>query len=67
MSDDTPRRFPSGLKGVAAGRTGVRGGRGSIANWWTIAILRDQRRLWLDWLGWNGPTLTQPVRTREAG
>jgi hypothetical protein len=26
MSDDTPRRFPSAFKGVASGRTGVRGG-----------------------------------------
>jgi hypothetical protein len=26
MSDDTPRRFPSAVKGVASGRAGVRGG-----------------------------------------
>jgi len=26
MNDDTPRRFPSAFKGVASGRTGVRGG-----------------------------------------
>ena len=26
MSDDTPRRFPSAFRGVASGRTGVRGG-----------------------------------------
>jgi hypothetical protein len=32
-----------------------------------IAIVRDRRRLWLGWLGWSGPILTQRVRTREAG
>jgi hypothetical protein len=63
MNDDTPRRFPSAFKGVASGRTG----RGSIGSWRTIAIVRDRRRLWLGWLGRNGPTLTQRVRTREAG
>jgi hypothetical protein len=26
MSDDTPRRIPSAFRGVASGRTGVRGG-----------------------------------------
>jgi hypothetical protein len=36
--------------------------RGSIGSWQTIAIVRDRRRLWLGWLGWNGPTLTQRVR-----
>ena len=62
MNDDTPGSIgASRLAGPECAAA-----RGSIGSWRTIAIVRDRRRLWLGWLGWNGPTLTQRVRTREA-
>jgi hypothetical protein len=64
MSDDTPRRFPSALKGVASGRAGVRGGPRLYSR---LADDHDRARPTptLAWL--ERPILTQRMRTREAG